>query len=266
MIAVHEVRWPSGATNTPGLVNLCFRGKADMADYEVLIARRKGVEYEVKVDAEDYAWAKEIRWYISTNGYVVVATSRSGREYLHRLIMRPGPDQHVDHVSRDKLDNRRINLRLCDRRGNMRNRAGNKDSTSRYKGVCWHIAAQKWHAQIGLEGRHLNLGLYETEIQAALIYDQVARFLFGEFAYTNFPGTSVLDPRLITDNRKTSVYRGVYWSNSEQKWRAFIAIGKTLKTLGRFLTEIDAALAYDKAARIVGQKLNFPEGFSDGSR
>ena len=51
--------------------------------------------------------------------------------------------------------------------------------------------------------------------------------------------------------KKTSGYKGVYWDKSNQKWRARITSRQSgrLISLGYFLDEVDAAKAYDDAAR-----------------
>lgn len=48
---------------------------------------------------------------------------------------------------------------------------------------------------------------------------------------------------------KTSRFKGVYWSASDGRWRARIDAGdKQKKSLGYFKNEVDAAIAYNKAA------------------
>lgn len=66
-----------------------------------------------------------------------------------------------------------------------------------------------------------------------------------------------------TSSHKTSGFKGVSWSTYHNKWRAEITISKQTKSLGYFpiYSELDAALAYDKAAKkYFGEfaLLNFP--------
>ncbi len=53
-------------------------------------------------------------------------------------------------------------------------------------------------------------------------------------------------------NRKlqggTSIYKGVYWGKDGGAWKANIRVDRKLIYLGRFKNEVDAALAYNKAA------------------
>jgi hypothetical protein len=46
----------------------------------------------------------------------------------------------------------------------------------------------------------------------------------------------------------SSQYKGVYWHQSRSKWEARAVIGGRLKHLGQFMSENDAALAYNAAA------------------
>lgn len=48
--------------------------------------------------------------------------------------------------------------------------------------------------------------------------------------------------------RGTSKYKGVYWNAERKKWMARLKIDKKTIFLGRFLSQEDAALAYNNAA------------------
>lgn len=59
----------------------------------------------------------------------------------------------------------------------------------------------------------------------------------------------------------TSKFKGVYWNKEKKKWHTDIRINGKKKYLGHFKVEINAALAYDKAALLeFGDfaHLNFP--------
>lgn len=49
----------------------------------------------------------------------------------------------------------------------------------------------------------------------------------------------------------TSVFKGVYWSSQKQKWHAEIKVNNKKKHLGFFDVEIEAAMAYNEAAKIL---------------
>lgn len=74
--------------------------------------------------------------------------------------------------------------------------------------------------------------------------------------------TSKENCRNKKQNIGTSAYKGVYFNKSRGKWRADIRIDYKLHYLGCFTSEIDAARAYDAAAREhFGEfaHLNFPD-------
>lgn len=107
---------------------------------------------------------------------------------MHRVIMEVSDEYKVDHINHDTLDNRRENLRICKQEQNLRNRIKKGDFSSIYKGVhkCGR-RKEKWQATISFSKKHIYLGRYESEIDAACAYDVAAIKHFGEFALLNFP-------------------------------------------------------------------------------
>lgn len=75
-----------------------------------------------------------------------------------------------------------------------------KKLSSKYKGVCWRKRCKCWRAKICLE-KHIHLGNYEDEKEAALAYDKAALQLFGEYARTN----QMMFPEDFSPKSKTSI-------------------------------------------------------------
>ena len=140
------------------------------------------------VDQGDYCRIKGHSWSVtgrhSTGSLYACSWIDGGKTYMHRFIL-GNPEGSIDHQNGNGLDNRRSNLRLCNNAQNMCNRVGDKDGSSEYKGVCWHKETQKWRAYIGHDGRQFELGLFQTQKEAALAYDRKCIELHGKFASPN---------------------------------------------------------------------------------
>lgn len=109
---------------------------------------------------------------------------------VHRVIweMHYGPlmsGQVLDHINRDRADNRIENLRLVSIQQNQFNKSRQRDGTSGYKGVWWDSAKRVWKASARTEKGRIYLGQFETEIKAAVAYDKCVMDLHGEFAALN---------------------------------------------------------------------------------
>lgn len=131
----------------------------------------------VHVDEADLDAVTGIRWLRSSQGYACAFGAVSdGRPYfvMHRLLLglRKGDKRQVDHVNRDRLDNRRANLRVVAQRLNLQNNVGHRDASSRFRGVTWDKRRQKWAAQASDLGRHIFLGRFDDEIEAAVVAER----------------------------------------------------------------------------------------------
>jgi hypothetical protein len=134
------------------------------------------------VDESDYDWLTLLgSWHFDR--YAKRVTRKDGVVYMHRLIM-GNTKGHIDHINGNKLDNRRANLRVCTPQQNIHHMASRK-GTSQYKGVSWDKRRNKWKAVIGYEYKRIDIGRYDTEQEAALAYNDVAKKLHKEFAVLN---------------------------------------------------------------------------------
>jgi hypothetical protein len=103
---------------------------------------------------------------LDSHGYAIAHFRREGIRrtiLMHRFILGAPAGICVDHRNRNRLDNRRQNLRLVTHAQNMMNVGANRGSTSPYRGVSWNGRLGKWVASF--RGRHL--GCFENELEAA---------------------------------------------------------------------------------------------------
>jgi len=104
-------------------------------------------------------------------------------EYIHHFVF--GRKIRLDHWNRNKLDNRKGNLRPATRSQNAGNAKLRDFKTSRYRGVYFSKSSGKWVVQIGGIGRRESLGAFNDEDEAGKAYNKAAIAYFGEFAALN---------------------------------------------------------------------------------
>ena len=146
------------------------------------------------VDDVDYKWLNKYKWYAAREKYtfyakrsVLMGKGKQGTILMHRLILglQPGDKRQCDHTDGDGLNNQQSNLRICTSLQNNRSQKKRKANTSRYKGVCWHPRDHKWVSRIRTNEKRINLGYFDSDIEAARVYDKSALKYHGEFALTN---------------------------------------------------------------------------------
>lgn len=144
------------------------------------------------VDDEDYEWLNQWDWYAQLNhgNWYVGRSLNPGTLFMHRVLLGIPRGYECDHIDGDGLNNQRFNLRICTTRQNSYNQISLRGA-SRFKGVSLHKRMGKWRAYITFNGKRIHLGLFNSEIVAALSYDKAALNYFGEYARLNFSDSDV---------------------------------------------------------------------------
>jgi hypothetical protein len=107
-------------------------------------------------------------------------------EHLAWLYMTGAlPDGEVNHVNKQKDDNRWCNLRLSTHLQNSWSRKKYTTNTSGFKGVSWSQRNHKWVAQITVSYKNIYLGLFTKKEDAARAYNAAAIKYFAQFAVVN---------------------------------------------------------------------------------
>lgn len=130
----------------------------------------------VLFDDEDAELVSKHKWWITPQGYAVTKIKRTdglkkdkGRRTIgmHRLILGDPDSPVIDHINRNKLDNRKENLRACTYSKNNHNRSLHKGKTSKHRGVSFKRG--KWQVVIRVNGVLKWFGYHKTEEDAAAV-------------------------------------------------------------------------------------------------
>lgn len=143
----------------------------------------------VLVDDKDYSYLKKHKWAILdgyATTYIKIRRGKYKQIFMHRMILNPPDHLVVDHKNENRLDNRRVNIRIATRRQNVIYRKPSKGR--RFKGVYKIKGCNKFYSLIARYNKsQLYLGIFEKEEDAARAYDKKCLEIHGEFAYLNLP-------------------------------------------------------------------------------
>ncbi len=134
------------------------------------------------IDDIDMNIINKYKWYCTHKGYAACRLENHRHVLMHRFILNAPEGMQVDHFDNDKLNNTRINLRLCTNAQNQGNKGINGNNTSGYKGVS-KLNTGNWRAYILINKVQKHLGIYSSVLDAARAYNVAAIQYFGEFAH-----------------------------------------------------------------------------------
>lgn len=134
---------------------------------------------ESLVDDDMHHYLSKFKWYLDNYGYVrrhiwTKEHNTKSRYIHHEVIGTKVGDENIqwvaDHINRNKLDNRKSNLRMCSSSQNGFNRTKSYNKSSKMMGVSWHKQQQKWESTITKSGKKLFLGMFKTQRMAYNAY------------------------------------------------------------------------------------------------
>ena len=152
----------------------------------IWLTGKNGRDIYALIDDDDVGRVTEYPWSMHKYGYAT--TNINGKPTpLHRFITNASAGQFVDHINRNRLDNRKSNLRFCTFEENLSN--SNPRFGRKYKGVYEEKNGKpkRFHAKATKDRKLYSFGRYYTAEEAARAYDKGIKSLRGEFAYLNFP-------------------------------------------------------------------------------
>lgn len=143
------------------------------------------LKQEILLDKKDQHLLKEYTWHQDSTGYLRTRVKgRSSKVRIQHMVLPVREGFEVDHINRNKYDNRRSNLRYTTRSQNMMNGPKRKDNTSNFRGVNWSTTDGKygkWRARICYQGKDISLGSFDDIEEAARAYKTAALKYFQEY-------------------------------------------------------------------------------------
>lgn len=114
---------------------------------------------------------------INSHGYRVIGIDYSQYRACRLAFLYMNgkfPNDQVDHINRNKQDDRWINLRNVTSIENNQNTTKKSNNSSGYKGVSLNKRTNKWLAQICFKGKRHYLGVFNSPEIASIAYKQAA--------------------------------------------------------------------------------------------
>lgn len=133
---------------------------------DTLIVYNRKDNREILFDAEDFDIISQSTWHIHSHKSSEYATATSGKlrkKAAHRLLLGNPKNKQVDHENGNMLDNRKSNLRVATPKMNSHN-------NRKAKGYYWNKKANRWHAQIAVNGKNKHIGMFKIESEARAAY------------------------------------------------------------------------------------------------
>lgn len=151
--------------------------KEDYAELYIL-DKYSNIKQVAIIDIEDIERLKQYSFRTHNKGYI--STSIKGKtKYLHQIIYGNRRDGfEIDHINRNKLDNRKSNLRECTHIDNTHNRI--KENKYTQQGITKLKRLKKKPYHVRVANKHI--GYYATIEEAVQARIKAEKEIYKEFA------------------------------------------------------------------------------------
>ena len=144
------------------------------------ISTKKHPKSSMRIDLDQ--WLKLLDMGIgrvSHNGQYAQSRLNGVAQQIHKLIT-PHFKRNVDHINRNRLDNRLSNLRDATYGENNRNQSLRKDNTSGICGISKREGKRRttWRAMIWADGTNRTIGTFDT-VEEAIAARAAANVRYG---------------------------------------------------------------------------------------
>lgn len=120
------------------------------------------------VDDDDFEMLSRHSWCMDVGGGYPMTRYKTKAIRMHKMVKDAPAGLYVDHINRNKLDNRKSNLRIVTNSQNMLNTGMYLNNTSGYKGVTYSKRDKKWIAQAKLNYKNIVLGRFKDKESAII--------------------------------------------------------------------------------------------------
>lgn len=142
-------------------------------DYAEIIVRNKqgAIKGKALIDLDDVDKCKRFKWGMYSNGYFYGNINKILRIRLHRFVL--GLDDwninnEVDHINRNRADNRKSNLRIVNRSDNNKNRnkSCSKAVNMNNDNVCFDKKRNRYYGRYNYQKITYNTSYYKNRDDA----------------------------------------------------------------------------------------------------
>jgi hypothetical protein len=205
-----------------------IKNKYDNSPFRIPLRNKDKVivEYAL-VDENDFEKVNKYKWHLS-NGYAQGKVEKKDIRLHHFVFKKPEKGNVIDHINQDKCNDSKLNLREVSRSMNGHNQIKNTniESSSKYKGVSWNKKNKKWYSKCIFEKKIINLGVFESEEEAAKAYDIYTFIKRGIEANNNnlvkYEDTLTIniDDLIKKTSNKYDTPKNIYFNKTKNKYYA----------------------------------------------